>query len=73
MLLLHGAGARMAGLTIAPQADKLMGRPKKIHAVVPGRADGANPESSQEFGFCIWIPDRGRAASGMTGRGSRNA
>ena len=25
-------------------------------SVIPGRAGGANPESRQEFGMCIWIP-----------------
>ncbi|MEA2926716.1 MAG: hypothetical protein QOD25_3838 [Alphaproteobacteria bacterium] len=35
--------------------------------VIPGRAEGANPESRHRLRVCFWIPDRRFAASGMTG------
>jgi len=34
--------------------------------VIPGRAEGASPESRSELCACIWIPDSRFAASGMT-------
>jgi len=34
--------------------------------VIPGRAEGANPESRHKLGASFWIPDRRFAASGMT-------
>jgi hypothetical protein len=38
---------------------------KRPFVVIPGRAEGANPESrGKHCGF--WIPDRRFAASGMT-------
>jgi len=38
---------------------------KRFH-VIPGCAEGANPESSQVEFSRFWIPDRRFAASGMT-------
>ena len=37
-----------------------------IDRVIPGRAEGANPESRNRLSVRIWIPDRRCAASGMT-------
>jgi len=40
---------------------------EQIYFVIPGRAEGANPESGSMHGDRRWIPDRRCAASGMTG------
>ena len=44
--------------------------PQNLSAVIPGRAEGANPESITRsislLALELWIPDRRFAASGMT-------
>jgi hypothetical protein len=34
----------------------------RLFPVIPGRAEGANPESRSSIGACVWIPDRARCA-----------
>lgn len=31
--------------------------------VIPGRTEGANPESSTRYGVCVWIPGSPRSAA----------
>jgi len=39
-----------------------------VSGVIPGRAEGASPESSSIESLYFWIPDRRYAASGMTAK-----
>jgi hypothetical protein len=39
---------------------------RDLFTVIPGPAEGRNPESRNQLKDCIWIPDRRFAPSGMT-------